>query len=58
MDTYAAALAYQGLSGHFLFVLILLVLAGALGLQTSSTTKWRPTRSSWLIRVSSGSSRP
>jgi len=32
MSTYAAALAYRGLFGLFPFVLILLVLAGALGL--------------------------
>src|SRR5215207_1328118 len=32
MSTYAAALAYRGLSGLFPFVLLLVVLAGALGL--------------------------
>src|SRR5215211_6708462 len=32
MSTYAAALAYRGLFGLFPFVLILVVLAGALGL--------------------------
>ena len=31
MSTYAAALAYRGLFGLFPFVLILIVLAGALG---------------------------
>ena len=32
MSTYAAALAYRGLFGLFPFVLILVLLAGALGL--------------------------
>lgn len=32
MSTYAAALAYRGLFGVFAFMLILVVLAGALGL--------------------------
>jgi uncharacterized BrkB/YihY/UPF0761 family membrane protein len=40
MATYAAALAYRGLFGLFPFVLILVVLVGALGFPTSSTGPW------------------